>query len=50
MIKNFSVATLLKKIVKEIVVTILYSIATKIKTESKEVVAQQYNLCRNIKS
>ena len=49
-IKSFSVATLLKKIVKYTVATILYYVATNIKTESKEVVSRQYNLCRNIKS
>ena len=48
--KIFSVATLVKKGVKKTVGTIRCSIVTKIKTESKEVVLQQYNLCRNIKS
>ena len=44
------VATLLKKIVKKTVATILDYVATTIKTESKEAVSRQYNLCRNIKS
>ena len=49
-IKSFSVATLLKKIVKKTVATILYSVAKKIKIESKEAVSRQYNFCHNIKS
>ena len=49
-IKSFSVMTLLKKIVKKTVATILYFVVTKIKTESKEAVSRQFNSCRNIKS
>ena len=49
-IMSFSIVTLLKKGVKKTVVTIHCSVATKIKTKSKEAVSQQYNLCRNIKS
>ena len=48
-IKSFYVVTLLKKIVKKTVTTILYSIATKIKIVSKEAVSRQYNFRRNIK-
>ena len=48
--ENFSVATLLKKIMEETVAKILYFVATKIKTESKEAMSGQYNLCLNIKS
>ena len=46
----FSVTTLVKKGVRKTVGTIRCSITTKIKTESKEAVLRQYNLCRNIKS
>ena len=42
--------TLLKKIIKETIAKILYSVMTKIKTESKEAVSRHDNLCRNIKS
>ena len=48
--KYFSVATLLKRIIKETVATILYSVVAKIKKESKEAVSRQYNFYRNIKS
>ena len=47
--KSFSVVTLSKKIVKKTVATILDSVATMIKAESKEAVSRQYNFCRNIK-
>ena len=46
-IKSFSVATLLKKIVKKTITTILYSVATKIKIESKEAMSRQYNFYRD---
>ena len=45
MTKSFSVETLLKKIVKKTVVTILDSVATTIKAESKEAVPRQCNFC-----
>ena len=48
--KSFFVATLLKKIVKKTVATILDPVATMIKAESKGAVSRQYNLCRNIKN
>ena len=47
---SFYVTTLLKKIVKKIVATVLNSIAIIIKVESKGAVSRQYFLCRNIKS
>ena len=50
MTKSFSVETLLKKIVKKTVVTILDPVVTMIKAERKGAASRQYNFCRNIKS
>ena len=50
MTKIFYVVTLLKKIVKKTVATILDSVTTMIKAKSKGAVSRQYDLCRNIKS
>ena len=48
--KEFYVATLLKKNEKKTVVTVLNSVATMIKAESKGAVSRQYFLYRNIKN
>ena len=48
--KEFYVVTLKKKNEKKTVATVLNSIATMIKVDSKGVVSRQYFLCRNIKS
>ena len=47
--KEFSIEALLKKIVKNTVATILDSVATMIKENSKRAMSRQYFLCHNIK-
>ena len=48
--KEFFYHNIIEKIVKNTVATILDSVVTTIKAESKEAMSREYNFCLNIKS